>query len=87
MYPLRHIHNRRSTASGDYSVEQPGDLRETPRMVSRAPSVYRSGSERGRPNDGSTRVSKWVIAATWSPVRVRTSTPVARRRPSVGERR
>jgi hypothetical protein len=39
MYPLRHIHNRRSTASGDYSVEQPGDLRETPRMVSRAPSV------------------------------------------------
>jgi hypothetical protein len=45
------------------------------------------GSDRGSPNAGSALVSKWVIPQIPSPVRVRTSRPVAWRMPPLGARR
>jgi hypothetical protein len=47
---------------------------------------YLLGSDRGSPNDGSTLLSKRVMAQIRSPVRVRTSRPIPWRMP-VGARR
>src|SRR5882672_4950799 len=49
-------------------------------------SSYRLGSDRGRPNHGSTLFSKRVMAQIRSPVRVRTNRPVPWRMPAEARR-
>ena len=48
---------------------------------------YQPGSDRGRPNHGSTLFSKRIMAQIRSPVRVRTRRPAPWRAPPVGARR
>src|SRR5262249_39400656 len=52
-----------------------------------ASSNHQSGSDCGSPNQGSTLLSKRVMAPIRSPVRVRTKRPVPWRMPPVGARR
>lgn len=83
----RHPHS----LAGDSRVPMPWAhgflIRCGPAMPARSEAAYRLESDRGRPNDGSTLLSKRVKARTRSPVRVSTRTPVPWRMPPVGARR